>query len=360
MMINFWGNESLADKINTELKKNTVPHSQLITDIYGNGGLFLAFTIAKELLGRDPFKHPDFFLCFPIIKIDRKTEVSNDLMELFKIFYDKNNYCTTGDWLQSFGSVNKQGSIGVEEINQLHQKINLKAFEGKNKVCVIWAPELLNISAANKILKLLEEPPHNTFFLLVSERPEQILPTIFSRTVVLNINQIPELEIERKLNLLEVSMASSISKASSGSWSSALEHTSNSGKRKKLELLWIKGFRGAFKSTGNKSIVIDLMDWAEEAASLTRDEQKTFFELGSVIIRSAFISNYVATDVVNYFSLNDFKIEKLSPFINSKNIFEIKQIMDNSHYQILRNANSKILYSNLILKIAKLLNIKED
>ena len=155
-------------------------------------------------------------------------------------------------------------------------------------------------------------------------------------------------------------MASSISKASSGSWSSALEHTSNSGKRKKLELLWIKGFRGAFKSTGNKSIVIDLMDWAEEAASLTRDEQKTFFELGSVIIRSAFISNYVATDVVNYFSLNDFKIEKLSPFINSKNIFEIKQIMDNSHYQILRNANSKILYSNLILKIAKLLNIKED
>ena len=85
-----------------------------------------------------------------------------------------------------------------------------------------------------------------------------------------------------------------------------------------------------------------------------------FFELGSIIIRSAFISNYVATDVVNYFSLNDFKIEKLSPFINSKNIFEIKQIMDNSHYQILRNANSKILYSNLILKIAKLLNIKED
>ena len=119
-MLNFSLNEGLAEKINLEIKKNAVPHSQLIVDSHNNGGLLLALSIAKELLGRDALKHPDFYFCFPIVKTDKKTLVSQDLMESFRLFFDSNPYCNVSDWIQSLDSSNKQGSISVEEIHQLH------------------------------------------------------------------------------------------------------------------------------------------------------------------------------------------------------------------------------------------------
>jgi len=358
-MISFWGHEDLTKKINQELQKNEVPHSQLITDIYGGGGLFLATAIATELLGRSPYSHPDFCLCFPLIKLDKKTEVSQDFMENFISFYLKNNYCSVADWLQSLESSNKQGSISVEEINSLHQKLSLKAYEGKNKVCVLWAPELLNIYAANKMLKILEEPPSNTYFLMISERPDQVLPTIFSRSIILPINKLSTSIIKEKLISSGVDKASEIASASEGSWRTALELSSKSNLRKTLESLWIKGLRSAFKSIGNKAIVIELMEWAEEVSKLTRDEQKSFLEYGSTLIRSALVTNYKASEASHYMSLNDFKIEKLAPFVNNKNIVDITKLLDDSYYHVKRNANSKILFSNFILKIARYLNKKE-
>jgi len=358
-MITFWGHEDLTKKINKEFENKEVPHYQLITDIYRGGGLFLATTIATELLGRDPYNHPDFCLCFPVIKLDKKTEISQDFMEKFKSFYDKNNYCSVADWLQSLESSNKQGSISVEEINKLHKKLSLKAYEGKNKVCVIWAAELLNISAANKMLKILEEPPSNTYFIMISERPDLVLPTILSRSIILNINKLSTDIIREKLISSGIDKASEIASASEGSWKTALELSSQSNLRKTLESLWIKGLRSAFKSIGNKSIVIELMEWAEEISKLTRDEQKSFLEYGSALIRSALVTNYEASEASHYMSLNDFKIEKLAPFVNSQNIVDIIKLLDEACYHVKKNANSKILFSNFILKIAKYLNKKE-
>ena len=358
-MLNFSLNEGLAEKINLEIKKNAVPHSQLIVDSHNNGGLLLALSIAKELLGRDALKHPDFYFCFPIVKTDKKTLVSQDLMESFRLFFDSNPYCNVSDWIQSLDSSNKQGSISVEEIHQLHQKINLKAFEGMNKVCVIWAPELLNTSAANKMLKILEEPPSNTYFILISEKPEQVLTTIYSRSILLPLKRLTTKLIKERLEASDIDNSSEIASASQGSWRTAIKLSENSGLRKKLELLWINGLRSAFKSTGNKSIVVELMTWADNASKLSRDEQKTFLELGSNIIRSALVVNYSAHEASLYFSLNNFNIEKLAPFINSQNINNISCLFDEAYHQVKRNANSKILFSNFILKLAKCLNKKE-
>tara|TARA_B100000780_G_scaffold3082_1_gene2567 strand:- start:24 stop:1103 length:1080 start_codon:yes stop_codon:yes gene_type:complete len=358
-MIDFWGQNDLAEKINQELKNKEVPHTQLISDKYGGGGVFLAISIAKELLGRDPFLHPDFFICFPVIKVDKKTEVSLDLLEEFKSFYEENNYCSVNDWLLSLGSSNKQGSISVEEVSQLQQRISLKAYEGKNKVCVLWAPELLNISAANKMLKLLEEPPSQTYFILISEKPDLLLPTIYSRSILLSINKLSASKIEEKLIENNVEGASEIANACDGSWRTALELSDNSTLRKKLESIWVMGLRSAFRSIGNKSIVVDLMSWADDVSGLTRDEQKSFLELGSTIIRSALIVNYNANEASHYISLNEFNIKKLAPFINSENIIDITDLMDETYYYVKRNANSKILFSSFILKIARYLNSKE-
>lgn len=358
-MIDFWGHESLAKKISRELEKKEVPHTQLITDKYGGGGLFLAITIAEKLLGRDPFNHPDFYFCFPVIKLDKKTQVSQDLMGVFKSFYDKNNYCNSSDWLQSLQSSNKQGSISVEEVNLLQKKVNLRAYEGKNKVCVFWAPELLNVSAANKMLKVLEEPPSNTFFIMVSEKPELVLPTILSRSVILKIDRLPVNIIKERLVGLAVEKAEEISNVSGGSWRTALELSNQADLRKNIESIWVKGLRSAFKSKGNKSIVVELMNWAEEVSKLTRDEQKIFMEFGSELIRSALVTNYTANDASLYLSLNNFKIDKLAPFINSQNIIDITNLIDETYYSLKRNANSKILFSNFILKISRYLNKKE-
>ena len=358
-MLDFWLNEELADKINLEIGKNEVPHSQLITDLYNNGGLFLALSLAKELLDSDPFNHPDFCLCFPVIKITKNTNVSQDLMGSFRSFYKNNEFCSISDWLQSHDSGNKQGIIGVEEINQLHKKLSLKTFAGHNRVCVLWGPELLNIAAANKMLKLLEEPPNKTYFLLISERPDQIIPTILSRLILLRIGMISSEKIKEKLLDESFTNASEVSIAANGSWRAALLLSKNSTLRKKLEFLWIKCLRCAFRSIGNKSIVIELMTLADEISKLTRGEQKSFLLFGSVLVRSALVINYCANETSQYMSLNNFEIKKLAPFINSQNIIEIVKLLDDSHYNLKRNANSKILFSNFVLKISKYLNQKE-
>ena len=123
--------------------------------------------------------------------------------------------------------------------------------------------------------------------------------------------------------------------------------------------MWLNALRSAFKSVGNKKIIIDLMSWADQVSSLTRDEQKNFLKFGSNLIRNALLINYNAEKISNYYSLNNFEIEKLSPFIHSKNIFEIIKLINNTFFEISRNANSRILFSNFILKISKYLNQKE-
>ena len=353
-MLDFWGNEDLIKNINLDLKNNKVPHCQLIDDHNGNGGLLLGLTIAERLVGKRSFNHPDFNLYFPL----EKDDLSDTSIEKFKALYEKINYCKLADW-KVFLNSNTQLQIKVKDITSLHEKILLKAFEGKNKVFIIWGPELLNNVASHKLLKILEEPPSKTYFLLVSEKISEILPTILSRARNLTLGQFSFTEIKNKLLQMKVDSASEIAKSAGGSWRKALYLSENSNKIKELESMWLYALRSALKSVGNKKIIVELMNWADKISSLTRDEQKKFLEFGSNLIRSALLINYNAQKASNYYSLNNFEIEKLSPFIHSKNILEITELINNTFYEISRNANSKILFSNFILKITKYLNQKE-
>lgn len=353
-MLDFWGNQNLIESINFNLKNNKVPHCQLIDDYNGNGGLLLGLKIAESLLGRNPFDHPDCNLYFPL----EKDDLSENSIEKFKSLFTKVNYCRLADWKDILNS-NNQLKIKVKDINNLHEKILLKAYEGKNKVFIIWGPELLNNFAGNKLLKILEEPPSNTYFLLISEKISEILPTILSRSIILNLERFSYSDIKNKLLYMKVDSSSEIAKAASGSWRKALYLSENSNRIKELESMWLNALRSAFKSVRNKKIIIELMSWSDKVSSLTRDEQKKFLEFGSNLVRNALVINYNAEKISNYYSLNNFEIEKLSPFIHSQNVFEITKLINNTFYEISRNANSKILFSNFILKITKYLNQKE-
>ena len=353
-MLDFWGNDNIIENINLDLKNNKIPHCQLIDDSNGNGGLLLGLKVAESLLGKNPFNHPDCNIYFPL----EKDDLSENSIEKFKSLFRKINYCCLADWKDILNS-NTQLKIRVKDINNLHEKILLKSYEGKNKIFILWGPELLNNFAGNKLLKILEEPPSNTYFIMISEKIGQILPTIISRSIVLKLKQFSHSEIKNKLLHMKVDSASEIAKAAGGSWTKALYLSKNSNKIKEVESMWLNALRSAFKSVGNKKIIIDLMSWADQVSSLTRDEQKNFLKFGSNLIRNALLINYNAEKISNYYSLNNFKIEKLSPFIHSKNIFEIIKLINNTFYEISRNANSRILFSNFILKISKYLNQKE-
>ena len=353
-MIGFWENDNLIKSIDEGIKESRVPHCHLINDSYGSGGILLGMTIAEKLLGKDPFKHPDFNIYFPL----EKDDISENSIERFKYLFKKINCCGLSDWNQILNS-NVQSQIRVKDITNLHEKILLKAYEGKNKVYIIWGPELLNERAGNKLLKILEEPPSRTYFILVSEKINQILPTIISRSIILNLSKLSFSHIEKSLKEMQINDASGIARAANGSWRKALQLSDKSNKIEEIESIWIKGLRGAFKSSENKKIVVELMGWAEKTSSLTRDEQKQFLEFGSNLIRSALVLNYKAKEASYYYSFNNFNVEKLAPFIHSKNILKIINLIDKTHYEISRNANVKILFFNFILKIAKYLNMKE-
>ena len=353
-MMGFWENDTLIKNIDEEIKESRVPHCQLINDCYGSGGVLLGMTIAEKLLEKDPFKHPDFNIYFPL----EKDDISENSIERFKGLFKKTNYCGLSDWNQVLSS-NIQGQIRVKDITNLHEKILLKAYEGKNKVYIIWGPELLNERAGNKLLKILEEPPSKTYFILISEKINQILPTIISRSIILNLSKLSFSRVEKSLKEMQINNASEIARAANGSWRRALQLSNKSNKIEEIESFWIMGLRSAFKSSGNKKIVVELMGWAEKVSSLTRDEQKQFLEFGSSLIRNALVVNYKAKEASNYYSFNNFNIEKLAPFIHSKNIIEIVDLINKTNYEVSRNANVKILFSNFILKIAKYLNIKE-
>ena len=354
-MIGLLGNEDLIANVKRNIKNNTTPHCQLINDCDGLGGLSLGMLIAEELLEKKVLEHPDFNLFLPL----EKDDLSENSFDRFKGLFSKMSFCGLSDWSETSNS-NTLGQIKVKDVVNLHEKVLLKAFKGKNKVIMIWGPEFLNITAGNKLLKILEEPPENTYFILITESIHQVLPTIVSRSFILNLNKIPASEIEKKLIEIGIDNPSEVSKASLGSWRRAIRLSEKSAMIKKIELIWIDGLRAAFRSNGNKKIVLELMNWADKISASSRDEQRQFLEFGSDLIRNALAINYSAKETSSYLSLNDFKIEKLAPYIHSKNIMDITNLINDAYYEIKRNANTKILFSNFILKIARFLNRKED
>ena len=357
-MEKFWGNDTLSTQIKNELEKKIIPPCRLIVDSYGCGGLLFGLEIASDLLGREALNHPDFYISFPVIISDK---TSADFIKDFRDYFASNPYCSLSEWAQNINlSKNKQTTIGKREVDLIHEKMFLKPYEGKNKVCLIWSPESLNIVAANKLLKLIEEPPNNTYFILVSEEPEQIIETIISRSNIIIIPPIKIEEMKEKLYKNGVKESNKIAIASSGSWRKALQLCKGSELTKNYEKLWITGLRIAFKCNVNKSSFISMLDWAEEVSKLNRDEQKDLIQTALEIFRSALLINYNSGSVVTYISQNNFELSKLAPFIHSSNALELVDALEKSRFEIKRNANSKILFSNLMIKISFLLNQKED
>jgi DNA polymerase-3 subunit delta' len=211
----------------------------------------------------------------------------------------------------------------------------------------------MNKEASNAFLKLLEEPPKKTFFILVAESSDQLLATLLSRCQLVPLPPIDENEL---LDTLEEDIPNreGLVKQAEGDYRKLSLLVGNS-QNKAVEALLIKVLRTSLRVRGDNTAIVELMSWAGEISVLGREEQKTFLQYGIRFIRDAFLLNYSLGDLVHFKSENGFDINKLGPFVNSENINELITLFEKSNYHITRNANAKMVFTELSLQLTRLL-----
>ena len=368
------GQDMLKKQFRLTISKQQTPHAQLLVDENGYGGLPLALyqallltyppetLTAKKQAGISGLKlleHPDIHFIYPVVNTSGKSKtLAEDYRRDWYSFINDSPYGAYTDWYAAINAGNKQGLIAVHEVEALHKKMYLKSYVGGNKVCVIWGIDKMNPTAANKFLKLLEEPPKNTFFILVASQISTLLPTVLSRCQVVDLKPIAEMDLKEYMQRPEYhNLGVSSVEPFSGSMRFLLNHL-NAETSIDFEALFITCLRTAFRAKGNKSVVIDLMQWVDEVAVLGREDQKAFLLYAIGLLRKAFLLNYSMDRLVHFESKNNFDLKKLAPFVHSENMVALVALLENAYSFTERNVNAKMLFTDLALQITRLLNKK--
>ncbi|MBU2948276.1 ATP-binding protein [Zobellia uliginosa] len=357
-----------------------VPHAQLFVGPEGSGTLPMAIAYAQYIicgnrdgennganqscnLKFDSLAHPDMHFAFPVSNSDKVKShaVSNHYMEEWRKFVKEQPYGNLFDWYRLIGIEKKQGQIGVDEAQDIVRKLVLKSYEGGYKVMLIWMAEKMNTAAANKLLKLIEEPPNKTVFLLITEDEGQIIQTIRSRCQVLHF---PPLAEEAMANALVEKgalreEALRIAHEANGNFNKALDLLNEDSEDLIFEKWFVQWVRSAFKAKGNKSAISDLIMWSEEVAKTGRETQKKFLHYCVTVMRQAMLINFNAKDLAFMRIHTDgFSLDKFAPFIHENNILTIVKELEDAIYHIERNGNSKIILTDLSIKLTRLLHKK--
>lgn len=376
------GLEHLKNHLCGSADRGRIPHAQLFVGKSGSGTLPMAIAYAQYILcsntnsenttGNEScnlkFKklaHPDLHFAFPVAstaKIQTKP-VSSYFLEEWRTFVKENPYGNLFDWYQAVGIERKQGNISVHEAQDIVKSLSLKAYEGGYKVMLIWGADKLNMEASNKLLKLIEEPPAKTVFLLISDNEQQILQTIRSRCQVIHFPPLGEKVIEEALiNFKQVNQkeAKKIAHQAQGNYRNALHILEKDETDAQFEKWFINWVRTAFRAKGNKTAINALLNWSEEISKQNREVQKRFLNYCLDFFRQALLQNYTVGKLV-YLEPNEkkFQLEKFAPFVHGGNIIEIVAQLEEAIYHIERNTNSKMVLTDLSIKLTRLLHRKE-
>jgi len=375
------GQEYIKSHLTKSATSGRIPHAQLFVGPEGSGTLAMAMAYAQYILcgnvgvenegGNeacnmkfDGVSHPDLHFIYPTVTTeDVKTKPKSiDFIADWRQFVLQNPYGSLFDWYQVLGVANKQGEIRVEDAQEILKSLALKSYEGGYKVMIIWMAEKMNISASNKLLKLLEEPTDKTLFILISENEEDIIQTIRSRCQVLHFNALPEKVIAEALVSRENKNereASKLAHQAQGNFNKALQLLTDSGEDVFFEKWFVDWVRAAFRAKGNAAAIQDLIAWSEQIAGLGRETQKKFLGYCIDMFRQALLLNYQTTSLV-YMEpkIEKFKLENFAPFVNGNNIAEIFKELSDAVYHIERNGNAKIILTDLSIRLTRLIHKK--
>lgn len=365
------GQDDAEQQLMELIHEDRVPHAMLLCGPEGCGQLAVALAFACELLrlghtGEQArtteamlaqLEHPDLHFTYPTVKLPGMSTdhqpVSDDFATEWHELMMEGPYPTFEQWQNKMGATNKQAIITAAESDEIARKLSLKSSQGGYKVSLIWLPERMNLACANKLLKLLEEPPQLTVFLLVCEQPELLLETIKSRTQRFDFKKISTPAIEEALQSqrgLEPDMAHRIARVANGNWNKALEELDAGNENRQFLDLFIMLMRLAYKRN-----IHDLKKWSEAVAAFGREKQRRLIAYMLHMIRENFVYNFGEADL-NYMTTEEEQFSKnFARFINEANIIDITGLLDRAYRDIGQNANAKIVFFDMALKMIVLL-----
>ncbi len=373
------------DHIKSHLTKSAllgrIPHAQLFIGPEGSGTLAMAIAYSQFILCNNinaenaggnescnlkflSVSHPDLHFVYPTVSTEdvKSKPKSIDFIKDWRSFLAENPYGGLFDWYNLLGVANKQGEIRVDDAQEILKSLALKSYEGGYKIMIVWMADKMNIAASNKLLKLLEEPPEKTVFILISENEEDLIQTIRSRCQVLHFNGLSETVIANALiakENIDPRLATKITHQSQGNFNKALHLLHEDSEDLPFEEWFVRWVRAAFKAKGNATAIHDLIAWSEQIAGLGRETQKKFLQFCIEMFRQAMLLNYETPSLV-YLEpkVEKFKLENFAPFVNGNNINDIFRELSDAMYHIERNGNAKIILTDLSIKLTRLIHKK--
>jgi len=375
------GQDHIKNHLTRSADLGRIPHAQLFVGPEGCGTLPMAIAYSQYILCHNQngenigenescnlkfqkISHPDLHFVYPSVTTEEvKTKPKSiDFIADWRQFVADNPYGGLFDWYSVLGVQNKQGLIRVEDAAEVLKTLALKSYEGGYKIMIVWMADKMNIEASNKLLKLIEEPPQKTVFILITENEEDLIQTIRSRCQVLHFNGLSEQVITEALisrENVEPKLATKIAHQAQGNFNKALNLLKDDNEEFPFEQWFVDWVRAAFQAKKNAAVIADLIQWSDQIAALGRETQKKFLQYCIDVFRQALLHNYETQSLVYMEStIENFTIAKFAPFINGNNINEIFQELSDAIFHIERNGNAKIILTDLSIKLTRLIHKK--
>ncbi|GAA4804885.1 DNA polymerase III subunit delta [Olivibacter ginsenosidimutans] len=360
------GQEKVKEHLIRTVKENRISHAQLFLGPEGSGSLPLALAYAQYINCEHKQEndscgscsscrkyakliHPDLHFSYPFFA-SHKEDTATTFIEQWRHSFLSDPYLNLESWRNSLDAGNKQANINIAECHHIIQKLSLKAFEASYKVLIMWLPEFLD-KEGNTLLKLIEEPPENTLFLLVTQNQDQLLPTIISRTQLVKVNAIDKQSLADYLireKGISPTKADQLCYISAGNMRQVMIHLADEG-NDYFDVL-VQWLRLCF---GGK--VLDLIQLVEEdLAKLGRENQKSFLLYAVQMMRDVILYKVGASPLVHLPQAELSFVEKFSPLYTTDTLEACVSIFEKTSYYIERNANPKILFLDVSLQLVLL------
>ena len=369
------GQEEVWQRLTEMVTEERVPHAIMLCGPQGCGKMALALAFASYLLcqNRDghneacgeckqckmleKWGHPDLLFSYPTIKTpamgSEHKPVSEDFAEEWRNMISRSPYFNIEQWMTEIGAENQQAIITAGESDELNRKLSLKSSQGGYKVSVIWLPERMNIECANKILKLIEEPPSHTVFIMVSENPDNLLETIRSRVQRIDVKKTDNESIQKalvsKYGITEDD-AMRVARLANGDWLTAVGELTADSENKDF----LTDFQSLMRLAYQRN-VRELKRWSDNINSYGREKQKRFLTYFLRLIRESFMYNFQQPDLSYLTSQEEAFTANFARFVNENNILQINELANKAIRDISQNANGKIVFFDMALQMIVLL-----
>lgn len=361
------GHNDIKELLIASVQSGRISHAQLFMGKTGFGTLPLALAFAQYIFctnrktddscGVCPacrkmqkLIHPDLHFVFPVISVDGKPKKSDDFIAYWRSLLNKNSYILFKDWQEAIpGLGNSIPFIGVTESDELVRKLSMKSFESEYKIILIWLPEKMNAEAANKLLKIFEEPFDKTLFLMVSEQPNQLLPTVASRLQKLAIPALKRDEIAKKLiewRGIDEKRAQYFAKIARGSWREALAQLHESDDELNNQEQFVALMRLCWERK-----MMPVNKWVEELSKKGREKQKSFLLHALHMLRENFMRNFGKEELIYMNQREEGFAERFAPYIHEGNIIPLTEEFEQAYSDINANGNPKYIFTDLCIKV---------